>query len=207
MPAVTSRAATHRRERIQRSSRCSRASNVPGDSEGVPGELSTRRVAFHSLLQKRLYPSTRLSSKRTSWLDIATDEAHARRASAPYFDIRSRGSTPVPSDLDMRRPSAACTTQWMTTSENGTSPMNSRPVMIIRLTQRLMISLAVQLMFVGKKARRSSVSSGQPSVAKGHSADENHVSSTSGSCVSSPFPHSSHLSGGSTDTVVCPLAQ
>ena len=67
----------------------------------------------------------------------------------PYFVIRSRGSTPVPRDFDIRLPSAAWTWQWMTTSANGTSPMNSRPVMIIRLTQRLMISRAVLFMSFG----------------------------------------------------------
>ena len=80
---------------------------------------------------------------------MATDAVHARRASAPYLSTICRGSMPVPSDFDMRRPSAACTWQWMATSENGTSPMNSRPVMIIRLTQRKMISRAVQFMSVG----------------------------------------------------------
>ena len=39
------------------------------------------------------------------------------------------------------------------------------------------------------------VSSGQPSVANGQSADENHVSSTSGSRASSREPHSAHASG------------
>ena len=39
------------------------------------------------------------------------------------------------------------------------------------------------------------MSSGQPSVANGQSADENHVSSTSGSRVSSCWPHSAHASG------------
>jgi len=53
----------------------------------------------------------RLSSNLTSWLDIATDAAHALTASVPYLSISSRGSTPVPSDFDMRRPSVACTTQ------------------------------------------------------------------------------------------------
>ena len=91
----------------------------------------------------------RVSSNRTSWLDIATDAAHARSASVPYFVIRSRGSTPVPRDFDIRLPSAAWTWQWMTTSEKGTSSMKSMPVMIMRLTQRLMISRAVQLTSVG----------------------------------------------------------
>ena len=35
---------------------------------------------------------------------------------------------------------------------------------------------------VGQKYLRSSVISGQPSVENGHNADENHVSSVSGSC-------------------------
>jgi len=80
---------------------------------------------------------------------MATDAAQARTASVPYLSMSLRGSTPVPSDLDIRLPSAACTWQWMATSTNGTSPMNSRPVMIIRLTQRLMISRAVLFMLLG----------------------------------------------------------
>ncbi len=51
---------------------------------------------------------------------------------------------PVPSDFDIRRPSAACTTEWMTTSKKGCSPRNSFPIIIMRATQRLMISRAVQ---------------------------------------------------------------
>ena len=63
------------------------------------------------------------------------------------------------------------------------------PVIIIRATQRLMISRAVE-QHVGRdrRSRRSSVSSGQPRVANGHSADENQVSSTSGSRSSSLPP-------------------
>ncbi len=34
-------------------------------------------------------------------------------ASAPYLSIISSGSMPVPSDLLMRRPSAAWITEWM----------------------------------------------------------------------------------------------
>ena len=50
---------------------------------------------------------------------------------------------PVPSDFDMRRPSAARIVEWMTTSVNGISPMNSMPIISIRATHRLMISRAV----------------------------------------------------------------
>ena len=67
--------------------------------------------------------------------------------------------------------------------------------MIIRATQRKMMSRAVTRTSVGKKAWNSGVSvSGQPSVANGQSAELNQVSSTSGSC-SHPSP-----SGGSSPT-------
>ena len=49
---------------------------------------------------------------------------------------------PVPSDFDIRRPSAAWIVEWMYTSVNGMSPANSMPVKIIRATQRLMMSRA-----------------------------------------------------------------
>jgi hypothetical protein len=39
--------------------------------------------------------------------------------------------------------------EWMHTSENGTSSMNSRPIMIIRATQRKMMSRAVERTVVG----------------------------------------------------------
>ena len=63
--------------------------------------------------------------------------------------MRSIGSTPVPSDLDIRRPSGAWMTDVMSTSVNGTSPVNSIPIMIIRATHRLMISRAVTSASVG----------------------------------------------------------
>ena len=65
--------------------------------------------------------------------------------------------------------------------------MNSSEVMIMRATQRKRISLAVVRKSVGKKARSSGVSSGQPRVANGQIAELNQVSSTSSSC-SQPSP-------------------
>ena len=56
---------------------------------------------------------------------------------------------PVPSDLDMRRPSAAWMMEVMKTSLNGRSPMNSMPIMIILATQRLMMSRAVTARWPG----------------------------------------------------------
>jgi hypothetical protein len=91
---------------------------------------------------------TRSSLKRTSWvLDIISRPK--RSASAPWASISSSGSTPVPSDLLIRRPSGACTTEWMYTSENGTSPMYSRPIITMRATQRKMMSRAVESTWVG----------------------------------------------------------
>jgi len=50
--------------------------------------------------------------------------------------ISAIGSIPVPSDFDIRRPSGAWITEWTFTRENGMSPMNSRPIITIRATQR-----------------------------------------------------------------------
>src|SRR5215469_5472069 len=55
---------------------------------------------------------------------------------------------------------------------------------------------------VGKYFRKSGVSSGQPIVEKGHSAELNHVSSTSGSCVNFPEPHLGHAFGASRATTI-----
>src|SRR4051794_29603502 len=95
----------------------------------------------------------------------------------------------------------------MMMSENGTTPRNSLLIIIIRAHQRLMISRAVELTWVGWNVRRSSVSSGQPSVANGHSADENQVSSTSGSRSSSLPPQDGQLVGSCSSTMVSPHEQ
>ena len=55
--------------------------------------------------------------------------------------------------------------------------------MIIRATQKKMMSKPVTSTEEGRNACSSGVSSGQPSVEWHHSADENHVSSTSSSCT------------------------
>ena len=61
--------------------------------------------------------------------------------------------------------------------------------MIMRATQKKMMSKPVTSTEVGWKVASSAVSSGQPRVEKVHSAEENHVSSTSASwrrAISSP---------------------
>ena len=56
---------------------------------------------------------------------------------------------PFPRLFDIRRPSGASTVEWMITSSNGMSPISSSPAMIIRATQRKMISRAVELTWPG----------------------------------------------------------
>ena len=59
-------------------------------------------------------------------------------------------------------------------------------------------------MFVGKNVFRSSVSSGQPSVENGHSAELNQVSNVSGSCTKFVLPHFEHFSGLLISTFISP---
>ena len=56
--------------------------------------------------------------------------------------------------------------------------------MIMRTTQKKMISKPVTSTELGRNIASSRVFSGQPSVEWHHKADENHVSRTSGSCFS-----------------------
>ncbi len=72
-----------------------------------------------------------------------------RSASAPKRCTTSSGSIPLPSDLDMRRPVWSRTVPVRYTSRKGTSPRNSKPDMIIRATQKKMISGAVTSVWPG----------------------------------------------------------
>ena len=111
----------------------------------------------------------------------------------------------MPRLFDIRRPSAASTVVWMITSLNGISPISSSPLKIIRFSQSRMISRAVVFSEPGYQASSSGVSSGQPRIANGQSADENQVSSTSSLRVSSVEPHSAHASGSVSSTVRWPF--
>ena len=63
--------------------------------------------------------------------------------------IRSMGSRMLPFDFDILLPSASRTSPWMYTSRNGTSPMNFSPNMIMRATQKKMMSKPVTRTVVG----------------------------------------------------------
>ena len=56
---------------------------------------------------------------------------------------------PVPSDFDIRRPSGAWMIELIGTSVNGSSPVNSMPIITIRATQRKMMSRPVTSTSVG----------------------------------------------------------
>ena len=68
------------------------------------------------------------------------------------------------------------------TVRNGTSPMKCRPIIIMRATQKKMMSCPVSITVFGYQVLRSfAFGSGQPSVEKGHRAELNQVSRTSSS--------------------------
>src|SRR5712672_1238716 len=69
----------------------------------------------------------------------------------------------------------------MYTWRKGTLPVKWRVIMIMRATQKKMMSLPVTSTEEGRNTSRSFVLSGQPSELNGTSCDENQVSRTSGS--------------------------
>jgi hypothetical protein len=78
---------------------------------------------------------------------------------------------------------------------NGTLPVKCAVIMTMRATQKKMMSKPVTSTDDGRNRSMSFVCSGQPSVEKGTSADENHVSSTSSSRFSLPVYASSSSLG------------
>ena len=80
----------------------------------------------------------------------------------------------------------------------------------MRATQKKRMSCPVSSSVVGCHAARSALdSSGQPSVEKGKRPDENHVSSTSSSCVSvsepgaQPYSASAAARASSSELATC----
>ena len=145
----------------------------------------------------------RSSERRISRPMAAKAVRVKRNESQPYLSIMASGSMTLPVDLDILRPEASRTRACRYTSLNGTSPIKWMPIIIMRATQKNRMSKPVTSTEVGYQRRRSLVSSGQPMVEKGHRADENHVSSTSSSCLSAP-PHLGHTAGASSATTISP---
>ena len=86
----------------------------------------------------------------------------------------------------------------------GTCPMKCWDIIIMRATQKNRMSKPVTRTLVGNHFRSSLVSSGQPMVEKGHSAEENQVSRTSSSWCSSVLPHLEQQWGASSSTIRLP---
>ena len=78
------------------------------------------------------------------------------------------------------------------------------PLNIILATQKKMMSKPVTSTLVGYHLRSSAVSAGQPMVEKGHRAELNQVSSTSGSWARSVPPQALHWVGSSRRTMSSP---
>ena len=124
-------------------------------SVGVPSSppssmfISIKRVAFQSLLIKCRLPCTRSSENLMSRPWAANAASVKRKASAPYFSIIVSGSTTLPLDLDIFTPSGSLTSACRYTSPNGASPINLRPIIIMRATQKNSISNPVTSTVVG----------------------------------------------------------
>ena len=107
------------------------------------------------------------------------------RVSRSMPSMISSGSSTLPLDLDIFCPLASLTRPCMYTSLNGTCPsINLTPNIIMRATQKNIMSKPVTRTLVGYQVFKASVCSGQPSVENGQRPEENHVSSTSSSCDS-----------------------
>ena len=106
----------------------------------------------------------------------------ATSASRVMPSIISKGSSTLPLDLDIFWFSESRTSPCIYTCLKGTCPVNLRLIMIIRATQKKIISKPVTRTLVGLKFFSASVCSGQPWVEKVQSAEENQVSRTSSSC-------------------------
>ena len=160
--------------------------------------------AFHTLLAKLRLASTLDQQKRISLPGAFPVISVYLNASAPYLSITSSGSIPFPNDLLIFLPWSSLTRPWNNTLPNGFLPICSQPENIILITQKNIISYPVTSTSVGQKQSSSGVLSGQPSVENGHNADENHVSSVSGSCSTLALPHLGHVHTLSLETVISP---
>jgi hypothetical protein len=80
----------------------------------------------------------------------ASAQSVKRTESAPCVSISSSGSSTLPLDLLILAPLASRTRPWITTWRNGTSPsMKCSPIIIIRATQKKMMSKPVTSTSVG----------------------------------------------------------
>ena len=141
------------RERIHRSAGPSAGSFWGLRSADQPGcgcassARSTKRPIFQSLFANSL---AFCSLPSESWLSAPADTPFTsakRSVSAPISSITPTGLSTLPFDFDIfsERPCApeTRTRPWRYTDVKGTSPMFSMPIMIMRATQKKMMSWPV----------------------------------------------------------------
>ena len=116
---------------------------------GATWFISQKRAAFHNLVTKLRPSATRAGPSLMSRPGPVSVQTAKRRASAPYSSIMASGSMTLPFDLDIFWPRSSRTRPWMHTVRNGTSPMKCRPIIIIRATQKKMMSNPVTSTSVG----------------------------------------------------------
>ena len=105
--------------------------------------------AFQILLLKLRPCSHSASSKRISLPAGAESIMPIRTPSAPYCSINSMGSGELPSDFDILRPSLSRTIPVKYTFLKGILPRYSYPAIIIRATQKKIMSGPVTRSLVG----------------------------------------------------------
>ena len=112
--------------------------------------MSANRVAFQSLLAKARNPSMRsLASLMSRPWALVSAASVKRRASAPCFSVMARGSMTFPFVFDIFCPFSSRTMGCRKTVRKGTSPMKWMPIIIIRATQKKMMSCPVSMTEVG----------------------------------------------------------
>ena len=101
---------------------------------------ATYRVAFHSLLAKFRAFSSLVVPKRWSWPAVVPWITAKRRASAPVSSMTPSGSTTSPFVLDIFLPSGSRISPDRYTVRKGSLPVRWSPSIIIRATQKKMMS-------------------------------------------------------------------
>ena len=118
-------------------------------SKSATSQPFTRRKAFQILLLKLRPCSQSASSNKISFPAGAESIIPIRTPSAPNLSMSSNGSGELPNDLDILRPSLSRTIPVKYTFLKGNLPMYSSPAIIIRATQKKIISGAVTRSLVG----------------------------------------------------------
>ena len=133
------------RLRIQFTARASEGLILSAPVSHIP----TKRKAFQTLLAKKEPCAHKSSSKSRSFPAGAVINMPTRTPSAPYCAMRSNGSGLLPNCLDILRRFLSRTIPVKYTSLKGRLPLNSYPAIIIRATQKKIMSCPVTKVLVG----------------------------------------------------------